>query len=310
MNTNKKTLEDAIKHVVNYYAYFKYAPSFDELFTYLPLKTTKKDLDNSLSTLVERGVINSFKLKNKNSPSYTLPPYRIYATQKESKKEASEHKIRSISLYLRAVYLIAPVMLIGLSGSIAMLDADSQDDIDLFIIAQHDRMWTVRLWCLFLATMFGLRRKRGVRNAPNKVCLNLFYDERELIVPNSKQNEYTAHEVLQMKPVYEKNNMYAKFLKANSWVGKYFPNFHPLSLRAKPRLTWRSAAIPTLQWIRDCFSRLSGIAMTVGDIFETMAKTLQLAIIKRHQTTEIITPTQLWFFPRDFEKRLREKSII
>lgn len=319
MNTNKKTLEDAIKHVVNYYAYFKYAPSFDELFTYLPIKTSKKELQITLRSMAERKIIENWsasrRIKIKNSLAYTLPPYRIYATQKGSKKMASEHKMASISLYLRVVYLIAPIKLIGLSGSIAMLDADVRDDIDLFIIAQRSRMWTVRLWCLLFASLFGLRRRRGVKNAPNKVCLNLFFDEREVIVPKQKQNEYTAHEVLQMKPMFVKGDTYKRFLRENSWVMEYFPNATFVILNPFDRL--RTGSVKDLG--RKAVTNNASLDLSdlprndkigIGNIVEAVVKKIQLWIIKRHQTTEIISDTQLWFFPRDFEKRLKTKGII
>jgi hypothetical protein len=55
---------------------------------------------------------------------------------------------------------------------------------------------------------------------------------------------------------------------------------------------------------------LHALAMTPGNFAELVLKTLQLSYINRHRTTEIITDTQLWFFPRDFEKKLRKEKVI
>jgi len=39
--------------------------------------------------------------------------------------------------------------------------------------------------------------------------------ENALALPQNKQNLYTAHEVIQLLPIYNKDNTYAKFLRAN-----------------------------------------------------------------------------------------------
>ena len=41
-----------------------------------------------------------------------------------------------------------------------------------------------------------------------------------------------------------------------------------------------------------------------SDFIELISKKLQLSIINRHKTNEIITNKQLWFFPEDFENKL------
>jgi len=43
---------------------------------------------------------------------------------------------------------------------------------------------------------------------------------------------------------------------------------------------------------------------------ETLIKNLQLMLINRHKTSEIITDTQLWFFPDDYELKIHELTRI
>lgn len=300
MINEKKSLEEAIKHVVNYYAYFEYSPSFEEIYTFLPIKTTKKALKQAYQTLLPYKTSQNTKYKIQN----TIPGEGIHEKNKSIKKTISEHKIASISLYIRVVSIIAPVQLIGLSGSIAMMDADPSDDIDVFIISKASRIWAARFMCLSIAWVLGLRRKRNQKKAANKVCLNLFFDERELSVPIHKRNEYTAHEVLQMKPLINKNQTHEKFLYDNKWVTDNFPNASHPSLQSA---SWRRSNLKVKTRLPRSFQSL---AMTTGDIIEIFLKILQLFLINRHKTTEIITNTQLWFFPRDFEKKLKSKKII
>ncbi|MCS6956816.1 MAG: hypothetical protein NZM02_03175, partial [Patescibacteria group bacterium] len=45
-----------------------------------------------------------------------------------------------------------------------------------------------------------------------------------------------------------------------------------------------------------------------GDWVENLLKKFQLSLINKHRTSEIITDSQLWFHPVDFEKKIRSLS--
>ena len=172
-----------------------------------------------------------------------------------------------------------------------MMNATKDDDIDLFIISKQNRMWTARFLAVFFASLLNLRRNRSGKNTSNKVCLNMFLDERALKMPKFKQNFYIAHEVLQMKPIINKNNSYQKFLIANRWVFKVFPNS-------------RIILNDELRMMNDESRLKSKFPNTIGIIIESMLKQLQLTLINRTKTTEIVTNKQLWFHPNDFEKKI------
>jgi hypothetical protein len=139
-----------------------------------------------------------------------------------------------------------------------------------------------------ITQILGLRRKFGDRETKNKVCLNLFFDENNLKVPKYKQTIFVGHEVLQMKPIVDKDSTYHRFIKANDWVYGLFPNAEKDE--------------PLNQSKRSMSSSLT------GDMVERVLKYIQLKLINSHKTTELITDTQLWFHPDDFEKKLNGKN--
>jgi hypothetical protein len=191
-----------------------------------------------------------------------------------------------------------------------MMNAGENDDIDLFIITAKNRLFTGRLISLVLAQLLGLRRVWDLETShqslvtnhhTNKVCLNLFFDESNLKVPKFKQTEFVGHEVLQMKPIIIKGDIYERFLKANEWVFKLFPNgkskFQILNLKSQinnKRFKFK---------ILNLFGTWN-LGFIISNKIESFLKNLQLTLINRHRTTEIITPTQLWFHPDDFEKKI------
>ncbi len=210
-------------------------------------------------------------------------PRPEYAKLTRARMKEAARKLQHIKWYVRVLSYIPTIRLVGLSGSIAVGVAKKTDDIDLFIITKAHWLWTTRFLTIVIALLCGLKRSRGAKRAKDKVCLNLFFDERDVCLPKKKQTIYGAHEVLQMVPLITIDNTYERFLKANRWVRTYFPN---VVIPRTPARTIEST---------------SG----VGDVVESLLKRFQLWIMHTHRTTEVITDTQLWFLPRDIESSLK-----
>jgi predicted nucleotidyltransferase len=260
-------MQKQIGEVLEYFSAFSYVPSLEEIHTFLSIKVAKEKLRQEFE-------------------KYTYPQYSKFLKKKVERKRYSLKKIKKISLFLKLISLFPSIKLIGLSGSMAMMNAKEGDDIDIFVITAKDRLWAGRLICLAIAELLGLRRKRRERRAKDKVCLNLFFDEKELEVPDNKKTKYIAHEILQMKPMINKDQIYERFLSANRWVVKIFPNAFMGKIRSKKGIL------------------KSGERKKLFDLFENSLKRIQLKSINKHKTNEIISDTQLWFFPNDFEKRI------
>ena len=311
----EENLEIKIIKTLKYYSIFRYPPTLDEIYTFLSKKYVKLALKNKLNELVGSGRVVRKKYKriyNNNILSrpnaqiniqidltvcdtyrYTLGEYSIFHNIYEKKEKESAKKLQKTAPYLKILSKLPQIKLIGLSGTISMMNAEKQDDIDLFIITGKNRLWTGRLIALFLAQVYGLRRTRKMKKAKDKVCLNLFFDKQDLKVPDFKKTEYVAREILQMKPVVIKNNIYDEFLRENRWIYNFFPN-----------------AEKKIKNIKKNKKKSNNI---FADFIEKVVKIIQLNIIKVHQTNEIITDTQLWFFPKDFEQKLhkiRKKEMI
>lgn len=305
-------MEKQLASVFDYFAIFDYFPSFEEVYTFFPKKISKK----RLKTVYEAkkytvGEYSKNKLKIQNSK------FKI------SKEKLSNWRFRA---YVKLISFFSQINLIGLSGSVAMMNAKEFDDIDLFIITAKNRLFTGRFISLLFAQLFGIRRlrqsgsyhtvfsdnltskerqvtvskkelslltkhqTRSTDHFKDKVCLNLFFDSSNLKIPKSKQTLFVGHEVLQMKPLVSKDFTYEKFLSANRWVYSFFPNAKGSS----------KIKIRKLRQSNDC-----AILKRVFDLVEAVLKRIQLSIIYSHKTTEIITNTQLWFHPDDYGKRFK-----
>jgi hypothetical protein len=257
-------LEKEVLKIISYFSFFDYPPNFEEIYTFLGKKAAKKKVEEALKSLERQKKIKKIEDLKKVIRYWLQVTSKDTVGEYSTRREAGKLKFQNsklktkkynqkylfsqeklqnwrVRLYLKILSFFPQIKLIGLSGSLAMMNAGKNDDIDLFIITAKKRLFTGRIIALFLAEVLGLRKKFGknkkspkifrfypmkadLADLSEKVCLNLFFDESDLAVPDFKRNEYVAHEVLQMKPIVNKDSVYERFLAANSWVFEVFPN--------------------------------------------------------------------------------------
>jgi len=100
-------------------------------------------------------------------------------------------------------------------------NSEEGDDIDLMIVTSPQRLWLTRgLVVVFLLLTGQYRRPEKIKD---KVCPNLMFSEEVLEFPD--HDLFTAHEIVQMLPIYDRLNTYQKFLQANSWIKDFLPNW-------------------------------------------------------------------------------------
>lgn len=312
-------MEKEIIQTLKYFSLFSYPPTAEEIYIFLPKKLEKQCFLGILEKLTKQRLITIHRFKKEqfgNSdlefsdyPRYTLGEYGIKKSQISNLKtqnfqnryEISQNKLNSprFKLYIKLISLFPQIKLVGLSGTLAMMNAKEEDDIDLFIITAKNRLFTGRLIAVIIASLLHIRRIRPIRPMSpvslikNKLCLNLFFDESDLCVPKFKKTAFVGHEILQMKPLIVKGDVYEQFLKANRWVFSLFPN-----AKFKISSQFKKLKIKNL-------SGSSNLGFRISNKIESYLKSLQLRLINKHKTSEIITARQLWFHPQDYNLKNR-----
>jgi hypothetical protein len=121
----------------------------------------------------------------------------------------------------------------------------------------------------------------------------MFFVVTALKLPKNEQNMYTACEIAQAKPLWERGPVHQLFLAENSWIGKFLPNFN---LPPEPKLPPSKWRFPPLDWL------------------ESFVYKIQLAYMAKRRTKEIVTPERILFHSQDlpskilnsYQKRLKE----
>ena len=206
-------MESPIRKTLEYFDKYDYPLTKKELELWISPVSPSSVPPLNLRGGRSRGVIYKdgyFFLKNRNNlinirklrEKYSIPKWKI--------AHDAANKLSKIS-FVEAIFV---------TGSLSMSNCKKNDDIDLMIITKPDTLWITR----FVTTLMFWKNRRlpGQKTAPNKICTNLWLDIKNLKL--KIKNLYIAHEILQAKCIYNKNNTYANFLYQNSWVKEYLPN--------------------------------------------------------------------------------------
>lgn len=288
--------QKAILKTILYSDIFNFPLTKDEIWFYLMLDKplTFKEFKLSLNRM-------SGFLSHENR-YFCLKGRENLLTKRRAMHKELTQKMNITQSAVRILALIPTIYFIGLSGSLSMGNADKDDDIDLFLITRRNTLWLTRICALILLQFHNLRRKRGVRKAANKVCLNFLIDETRLEF--TSRNVYTAHEIVQVVPLFEVDNYYARFLAANIWVKEFLPN---------------SLAVPK-QFLKKNLSWRGKIIYFLLEVFflEKFAYLLQFYFMRAHRRQERVEKNILGLHPFDyriyvlkqFAKRLSRYALL
>jgi hypothetical protein len=218
----------------------------------------------------------------------TLRKKRLHESQKKWKK------VPRIVHYLS---LVPTVEFVGISGGLAMNNADHKDDIDLFIIVSASSMWITRFFVVLVLEFLGVRRRYRSKSEQDLFCPNMFMSLAALSIPDQNQDLYSAHEVLQMVPVFDRNHSYQRFLRANEWVKKYLAN----AWAEKEKQTQIFAPY------KKTTKRFSQVIVLIFCGLDPLFRLIELWYMKPHKTREVISDSLLQFHPFDIRGSIREK---
>jgi hypothetical protein len=278
----KSALQKAIVQTIRYASFFNFELTQYETYLYLISSQT-------------------YPLPKKTS---LLPPSRLKS------KRISQTLIKKANQVTLFLQKFPTINLIAVTGSLAMENAKRGDDLDLMIVTQKNTLWFTRLFIVPLTRLLFKTRHpqhpRGVKqsearlyspgvNVSGAICLNLWLDDSALSLPKSKRNLYTAHEVLQIKPLYNRNFTYERFIQTNSWTKKHLANFYQTITqnRRHPRGVKQSGA------------RLYSPGVNaVLSVLNLLAFTLQYLYMLPKMTRESVSLHSAYFHPRTLASKL------
>lgn len=230
---------------------------------------------------------------------------------RDKKSKYMDEYLKEIKRLKSTFQSIPFVEQIFLCNSISFNALDENSDIDLFIIAEPERIRTVKFRSMLL---FALKwAKRFWKKIRKKICLSFF-------ITSDSQNLYSislssldiylayriAHLVLIYQPDEKENN---SFFESNKWVKGILPNYQEkqtISLWIEP-FKWNTKFKNTMETLWNWI---------LWNIFERIIKHIQKSIIRlkriRNPTwnKDVITSDTMLKFHQDIREKISLKYNV
>lgn len=259
----------ALQSIV-YHNYFEYPLTSEDLIKW----EVGKKYAGKKQMKVSIGCKNGYYFLQDNKSLIFKRLYRQRCALNKYKIVDKVEKFLALQPWIKGVFV---------SGGLAMDNVKPDSDIDLLIITAPNRLWTARLFSLVLFRALGIPvRRAGERIQKDRLCFNMWLDENNMVWPKGKRNIFTAHEIVQLKPVVNKNDTYEKLLYLNRWTADYWPN---AALKVK---------------------KPGNLAKTKShfSLFEKLAYLLQKAYMQNKITGETVAQGKAFFHPIDLGKNV------
>lgn len=221
-------VKKAILRTLAYADVFDYSLTAPEIGRFLitPKKVNQKLIQKALDLpSVAKGYAGGAADQKKQF--YFLSGRQQTILLRKKRKNWSQKKLKIAQKVAQWLKLIPTIKMVAVTGALAMMNARQDDDIDFLIVTSHGRLWLTRLATVFLVELVAQRRRPASRRVKDKICLNMFLDEAHLEVPSEEQDLFSAHEVCQLKPLWDRDKIYQKFIFKNQWFKKYLANWKP-----------------------------------------------------------------------------------
>jgi hypothetical protein len=211
IGTDVTLLAKAVIKTLLYFDIFNYPLTIDEIYEYCcEYPASKDEILGQLEIFEELGYVSrkDFFYQIRNNKMAASVERRI-----KGNKEAQRF-LKIAKRFTKFITYFPFVRGVCLSGSLSKGYADSDSDIDYFIITEPGRLWIAR-------TSLILFKKLFLFNSHKYFCVNYFIDTNSLEIPD--KNLFAATELLSIIPAANAD-LYERLIVANKWIKEYYPN--------------------------------------------------------------------------------------
>ncbi len=166
-----------------------------------------------------------------------------------------------VKKYFWALSSVPFVEHIAVINSVAMGNADSESDIDFFVITKPNRLYFARTWIILLFKLMGVYKNRRVTN--ERFCFGFYITSDNLSIKElllAGEDPYLTYWLGTITPITGQN-IFERFIKENKWIYSWLPNY---------RTQFRLETIRNLKpsaFLQKCFSLLFALPAAISEPF-------------------------------------------
>jgi len=218
----------------------------------------------------------------------------------EEKDARAKRLIKKAEKYVKYMQMLPFVRMVGICNSLAFYDAEAGSDIDLFIIAEKNRLFLARTFSLILTTFLGIRRHG--EKIKGRFCLSFLIsrDQMNLGYLQIKNDIYFKFWIRLMQPLIGIET-YREFIVENKWIKEDFDyeiNQHKHLLQKSTKL---SKLQKILEWpLKGKFGNMIEYILRKWQISRAEAKANKL----KNRDGIMITDSILKFHDNDIRQEI------
>ena len=277
-------MEESIINTLAYFDIFDYPLTFAEIkkFSNFELDITDDQLHD---------VIDSISIIQEANGYYYLIGRQEITIKRSERASISIQKFAKARIIAKILSYVPTIEYIGVSGSLSMNNASHSDDIDLFFVTKRKTLWLSRIIVNSILLLTRQKRSRNGKSVRDKICPNKFVDVGSLSFSGKRRSLYTAHEIVQLKTLFDKNDTHSLLFYKNKWIQEFFPNLiFPKVTSLSQRSRKKKIVISMLHTIVIPLEKISYI--------------IQRLYMGRHKPVEVMTKSRAFFHP------MERKSLI
>lgn len=220
MENHDLQLKESILKTIVFYDLFDCPLTPFEIWSYCGIKCGLADVMEALDDIRH--------LEEKSGFYFLRGREEIVAVRLRNYNYANRKFKRALRV-ARLFKLIPWIRMIAVGNQMGANNLRDESDIDFFIITETKRIWITRWFCAGIAKILKLRPQ------PNKkrdtICLSFYItsedmDTRQLMLKDGVCHDiYYINWLANLVPIYDKDDTYGAFIKANSWLSDYLPNW-------------------------------------------------------------------------------------
>ncbi|MFA6492801.1 MAG: hypothetical protein WCV58_01540 [Patescibacteria group bacterium] len=212
-------IEKAIIKTLAFFEIFSRPLTLEELWHFLyKCQTSKLQVLMGLRSLQRKKIIvkkDSYFLFSDNKKALTT-----FLNQKDICQKRFE-KVRKTVKFLRYAPFVKNVSIIN---SLAFKASNINSDIDIFIVASKNHLWSCRAFVITILEILGQNKNKWYK--ADKFCLGFAVDEEKLDLADLcfKDDIYFTYWLATLHPVFDRK-IYQKLIAQNSWIFNSLPNW-------------------------------------------------------------------------------------
>ncbi len=304
-------LKNSILATLVYYDVFEFPLTTFEVHKYLinPGRLSNNPVSGmiSLGQVAEEldGLVNGGHVSFKNGFYFLLGRDTLYELRIEREKIATQKwkKFLRIAKWFQTVPYLKAILA---SGSLAINNTNKESDFDVLVVAKSGRLYICRIFLSLIASLFGARRTRYEKSAPDKFCFNHYITDQNLNI--KYESLFNAQTYANLKPVLVNNGIFSRFYTENIWLNKYIYNYSRSDLGISLRSDLESRSISPNSILLAVAKLVEFILnSSFGEWIEGLAKNYQQKRIRENPATYesggrvVFNDNELEFHPRSFE---------